>query len=97
MSNRDQFGFVVLGPCVAIMPAHAANPFKNILATQAAAEGSGASKGPAVKIYFNQDTFQQEVAARSKTGRIEIHASRSDCMAALSVEAKLTAGGAPCG
>jgi quercetin dioxygenase-like cupin family protein len=97
MPDWGKFGFAVLGACFAVTPAHASDPFKYIPAKQVTADIADTSKGPAVKIYFNHDTFLEEVAARDKTGQVEIHTSWNDYMTVLSGEAKLTVGGTPVG
>jgi quercetin dioxygenase-like cupin family protein len=97
MSNWGKIAIAVVGVTAAAMPAWASDAFKYILAKQVAADVADTSKGPAVKIYFNHDTFLEEVAARDKTGQVEIHKSWNDYITALSGEAKLTVGGTPVG
>jgi mannose-6-phosphate isomerase-like protein (cupin superfamily) len=50
-------------------------------------------RGPAVKVYFTHDNFLGEVAARAKTGQVEIHNKWTDYMLVLDGDAKLTVGG----
>ncbi len=97
MSTWGKFNLAILGAVIAAMPARAADPFQYIPAKQVAADVADTSKGPAVKIYFNHDTFLEEIAARDKTGQVEIHKSWNDYITALSGEAKLTVGGTPVG
>jgi hypothetical protein len=97
MSNWGKIAIAVVGVTAAAMPAWASDAFKYIPAKQVAADVADTSKGPAVKIYFNHDTFLEEVAARDKTGQVEIHKSWNDYITALSGEAKLTVGGTPVG
>jgi quercetin dioxygenase-like cupin family protein len=97
MSNWGKIAIAAVGVTAAAMPAWASDAFKYIPAKQVAADVADTSKGPAVKIYFNHDTFLEEVAARDKTGQVEIHKSWNDYITALSGEAKLTVGGTPVG
>lgn len=97
MSYWTKIGIAVFGVCIATMPAQASDPFKYIPSRQVLGDVADTSKGPAVKIYFNHDAFLEEVAARDKTGQVEIHTSWNDYMTVLSGEAKLTVGGTPVG
>jgi quercetin dioxygenase-like cupin family protein len=97
MSNCGKLAIAILGAVAATMPAQASDAFKYIPAKQVLADVADTSKGPAVKIYFNHDTFLEEVAARDKTGQVEIHKSWNDYLTVLSGEAKLTVGGTPVG
>ena len=97
MSNWNKVGLAVLGVAAVAMPARASDAFKYIPAKQIVADVADTSKGPAVKVYFNHDTFLEEVAARDKTGQVELHKSWNDYISVLSGEAKLTVGGTPVG
>jgi mannose-6-phosphate isomerase-like protein (cupin superfamily) len=97
MPSRDKVAIAILGIAAATMPAQASDAFRYIPAKQVLADVADTSKGPAVKIYFNHDTFLEEIAARDKTGQVEIHNSWNDYMTVLSGEAKLTVGGTPVG
>ena len=97
MSSLGKVAIAIFGIASAILPAQASDAFKYIPAKQVATDVADTSKGPAVKIYFNHDTFLEEIAARDKTGQVEIHNSWNDYMTVLSGEAKLTVGGTPVG
>jgi mannose-6-phosphate isomerase-like protein (cupin superfamily) len=97
MLHWGKIAIAVVGVAAAAIPARASDAFKYIPAKQVSADVADTSKGPAVKIYFNHDTFLEEIAARDQTGQVEIHKSWNDYMTALSGEAKLTVGGTPVG
>lgn len=97
MSDWGKIATVIAGVLIAVAPAHAADAFKYVPAKQVAADVADTSKGPAVRIYFNHDTFLEEVAARDTTGQVELHKFWNDYLTPLSGEAKLTVGGTPVG
>jgi mannose-6-phosphate isomerase-like protein (cupin superfamily) len=97
MSNWSKIGFAVATAFIIATPAWASDTFKYIPAKQVAADVADTSKGPAVKVYFNHDTFLEEVAARDKTGQVELHKFWNDYITPLSGEAKLTVGGTATG
>lgn len=88
---------ILFGGLVAATPAWAAGVFKYIPAKQIASDVADTSKGPAIKVYFQNDNFLEEVAARDKTGQVEVHKFWNDYIVVLSGSAKVTVGGTPVG
>lgn len=89
---------MVAGALLAAMAgASASDAFKYIPASEAAAAVADTSKGPATKVYFMNDNFKEMVAARNKSGQVELHAHWNDYITILDGDVKLTVGGTPVG